>query len=105
MKLDINTGEVISLDEAIKFTHSFQEQNPIQLKSFSVGAEKIKIILQQDDCVGVRIYNGYDLDTGQANLVLVGFNKDGEDITDGVIVERLSPCPPDCPKDSPLIKR
>ncbi|KXH84895.1 hypothetical protein [Chryseobacterium kwangjuense] len=105
MKLDINTGEVISLDEAIKFTNSFQEQNPLQPKSFSVGAEKIKAILQQDNCIGVRIYNGYDMDTAHVNLVLVGVNKDGEDITDGVIVERLSPCPPDCPKDSPLIKR
>ena len=80
MTLDINTGEVISLDEAIRFTHSFQEQNPLQLKSFSVGEEKIKVILQQVNCVGVRIYNEYDIDKGQANLVLVGVNKDGEEV-------------------------
>ncbi|WP_333887588.1 hypothetical protein [Sphingobacterium siyangense] len=104
MNLDNNIGEIITLDEAVKFTNSFQLQNPDQLKSFFVGSAKLNEILQQDDCIGVRIYNGFDADTNQANRVLVGVNIAGEDISDGIIVERLSPCPPDCPKSSPLIK-
>ena len=105
MKLDNNTGEVISLDEAIKFTTAFQDRNPRQLKAHFAGAEKIKIILQQENCIGIRIYNGLDPDRNEANLVLVGVDKDGEDLTSGVLVERLAACPSECPVNSKLIKR
>ncbi len=104
MKLDNNTGEVITLDEAIKFTTSFQERNPNQIKSHFAGGEKLKLILQQENCIGIRIYNGYDADRNEANLVLVGVDKDGEDIAEGIIVENLKPCPTECPKNSSLMK-
>jgi len=105
MKLDNNTGAVIALDEAVKFTTSFQERNPNQIKSHFVGGEKVKLILQQENCIGIRIYNGYDPDRNEANLVLVGVDKDGEDLTNGVLVERLAACPSECPVKSKLIKR
>ena len=59
MATDKNTGEVITLEEAIDFTHSFQTRNPDELKSFFVGINKLNLILEQKDCVGLRIYNGY----------------------------------------------
>jgi hypothetical protein len=42
--------------------------------------------------------------TAKSNLVLVGVDKNGEDITQGVILERLTICPTHCPKNSVLIK-
>lgn len=104
MTINKNTAEVITLKEAIDFTHSFQTKNPDVIKSFFVGINKLNLILEQKDCIGVRIYNGYDTTQNKNNLVLVGVDKKGEDISNGVILEELSACPPDCPKNSPLIK-
>lgn len=104
MEIDNNTGEVITLDEAINYTHTFQENNPDAIKSFFAGINKINRILGQDDCIGIRFYNGEDPLTGKNNLVLVGVDKNGEDITQGVILERLVTCPNYCPKNSVLIK-
>lgn len=104
MTIDNNTGTVITVDDAVNYTHTFQENNPDAIKSFFVGINKVNRVLGQDDCIGIRIYNGYDTQTGKNNLVLVGVDKDGEDITAGVIIEYLIPCPKDCPKNSVLIK-
>lgn len=105
MILDDNTGSEITLEEAKDYTHAFQEENPGAIKSFYVGAKKLKRILEQVDCVGLRIYNGYDTDqNNKPNLVLVGVDENGEDLTNGVILEKLAICPPICPKSSPLIK-
>src|SRR5690554_807316 len=105
MATDKNMGEIITLEEAIDFTHSFQTRNPNELKSFFVEINKLNLILEQKDCVGLRIYNGYNTETQKNNLVLAGADEKGEDITNGIILENLNPCPPDCPKSSPLIKR
>lgn len=104
MSINNNTGEVITLDEAIDFTHTFQDNNPDEIKSFFAGINKINRILGQDDCIGIRFYNGTDPVTGQNNLVLVGVDQNGEDITSGVIVEKLITCPNFCPQNSALIK-
>lgn len=104
MEINKDTGTVITLDEAINYTHTFQENTPDAIKSFFVGIDKINRILEQDDCIGIRIYNGKDEVTGKNNLVLVGVDKNGEDITQGVILERLLTCPFHCPKNSVLIK-
>lgn len=104
MATDKNAGEVITLEEAINFTHSFQTRNPDELKSFFVGINKLNLILEQKDCVGLRIYNGQNTETRKNNLVLVGVDEKGEDISNGVILEHLTACPPVCPKSSPLIK-
>lgn len=104
MTVNKNSGEVISLDEAIEFTHSFQTDNPNRIKSFFAGSNLINRILEQENCIGIRIYNGYDTIRNKTNLVLIGVDEAGEDITNGVILEHLNPCPTDCPKNSPLIK-
>lgn len=104
MTIDRKTGVVITLNEAINYTHSFQNENPKAIKSYFVGSEKLALILEQKNCIGVRIYNGYDTKTNKENRVLVGVDTSGEDMSTGVIVEELSPCPTACPKESPLIK-
>lgn len=105
MTLDKNSSEVITLEQAVKYTHSFQEKNPNTIKSFFAGSDKLNLILEQEDCIGIRIYNGYNAEEDRMNLVLVGVDKSGEDMTSGVILEELTPCPNVCPKSSALIKK
>jgi len=104
MAVNNNSGEVISLDDAIDYTHTFQENNPDSIKAFFAGINKINHVLGQEDCIGIRFYSGLDPITGIKNLVLVGVDQSGEDITGGVIVEKLITCPSICPTNSALIK-
>lgn len=99
-----SAGEVITLAEAIDFTHAYQEEYPDSTKAYLVDVDKLNLITAQEDCVSVRIYNGYDTETNTTNLVLVGVNDLGEDMTEGIIIERTLPCPPYCPGKSSLIK-
>lgn len=97
-------GAVITLAEAINFTHAYQEEYPDLTKAYLVDVDKLNLITAQKDCVSVRIYNGYDTKNSTTNLVLVGVNNQGGDMTEGIIVERTKPCPPYCPTGSSLIK-
>ncbi len=65
------------------------------------GKEAIKNILNQQDCVGLRIYNAID-DNKQQTFVLVGVTAENSDITGGELAEFSSGCPPFCAPDSPL---
>ncbi|WP_240345267.1 hypothetical protein [Flavobacterium sp. CLA17] len=84
MEINQNSGEVISLQEAQDYTKTFQAAFPNDLKSFFVGINKLTLILEQLDCIGVRIYNGYSGKDNAKNLVLVGVGLDGEDLNQGV---------------------
>lgn len=103
MEVNKNSGEDISLQEAENYTKSYQRDYPNDFKSFFVGINNLNLILEQPDCIGLRIYNGYSENEKVKNLVLVGVGSDGEDLTNGVILERLITCPRWCPKNSPLI--
>lgn len=96
MKTDTNAGEIISLDEAKRFTKAYQKRNPEDPRAFFVGNEKVQKLLAQDDCAGMRIYNGFDEETQTMNQVLIGVNHEGNDQIDGIIIERLVPCPKLC---------
>jgi hypothetical protein len=52
-------------------------------------------ILAQPGCQGIRIYDGVD-EKGAPALILVGIDKDGNDITAGELDEFQFPCPPFC---------
>ncbi|PHK21200.1 hypothetical protein VF12_38615 [Nostoc linckia z15] len=101
--LDVLTGEVIDLDEAQALTHAYQQNFPLEKKAFFVGAARLKQILDQEGCIGIRIYGGYDEAESKNNLVLVGVNFVTQDMTDGTIVDRLVACPGHCDATSPLI--
>jgi hypothetical protein len=66
-----------------------------------MGQEKIKQILAQNDCFGIRFYFGID-DEGAQNLVLVGADEDENDLSDGLIADQLKKCPPNCSSLNPL---
>jgi len=102
MTINSNSGSVIDLDEAKKFVTAFKTKYPNMPKAFFAGSDKLSLILEQSGCMGIRIYNGYDESKSMTNLVLVGVDKDEKDMTDGVILERLVPCPAGCDQSSAL---
>lgn len=105
MSITSQSGKVITLEQAIEYTHTYQSEHPEKAKSFFVGLDKLNLILSQNDCIGLRIYLGEDPDSSQSNMVLVGVDSNQEDLTKGTILEELVPCPRICPKTSKLIKR
>ncbi len=104
MKLDKNSGVPIKESQAIALTHAFQSKNPKTNKAYFIGSELIKKIMEQENCIGIRIYNGHNAKTGEYNRVLVGVNAEGEDMVDGVIADELVPCPQHCSRKSSLMK-
>lgn len=96
MGINTSSGEIISLDEAKQLTHSFQRQHPNEVKAFFVGKDQLLKILELEDCIGIRIYNGYNDDESKENRVLFGVDSEENDMTDDIILDRLIPCPPFC---------
>ncbi|OYQ41989.1 hypothetical protein [Flavobacterium aurantiibacter] len=104
MSTNNDSGRVITLEEACQYTHAYQSANPNAIFSYYVSTENLNLILQQSGCVGLRIYNGYNLQSKQSNIVLVGVDEKGNDMTNGVLLDEFVSCPPSCPTSSPLMK-
>jgi hypothetical protein len=60
-----------------------------------VPREPVQQLLAQKGCEGLRIYYARD-EKGTPALVLVAVDKDGNDMTQGSILEWSFPCPPFC---------
>lgn len=94
----------ITLTEAIDLTHAYQnsQMGSGQTISAFVSTNDLEKILTQEKCKGLRIYNALESD-GKINFVLVGTDTDGNDMTNGVILNFLDVCPRECPSSkSPL---
>lgn len=103
MELNENTGGEITLAEAKKNVSAFRAKYPREVKAFFIGKTNVKLILDQLDCIGIRIYNGYDSEANCLNLVLVGVDSEGKDMTDGIIMDQMKPCPSHCDNTSSLM--
>ena len=62
-------------------------------KAHAFGREKILEVLDQIDCVGLKIYHG--LEDGKKTLVLVGVNDEGDDIVSGLKIDKSIACASD----------
>jgi len=93
---------IITLEEAKKLTSNFQSKlKGDEVKAHYVGKEALLKLLNQENCVGVRIYYA-ETDDGKPELVFVGVTEEGKDLTDGILLERTFPCPPYCFSESEL---
>ncbi len=72
-------GEEFDLETAASWTKNHREKHPEQHVSHFYGKDLINKILNQDGCVGIRIYYAYDHD-GTRHSILVGANAQGKDI-------------------------
>jgi hypothetical protein len=101
-KLTGKEKHAISLKQAAKLTANHRKgQKEIVVKSLFFGGEALQKLLKQKGCIGLRAYYAKK-DSGSPTLVLVGVAADGNDLAKGVILEWGNPCPPYCPKESPL---
>ncbi len=91
----------ISLATAAAWTAKYRTANPGAIKAHFFGKDAIQAILNQTNCVGIRIY--YALDESAAkHLIIVGVKADENDIYNGLLAERSIPCPPFCGDGNPL---
>jgi hypothetical protein len=71
------------------------------VKAHFVGKDKLDALLNQDGCMGLRIYYGTQTPTsgpGTPDLVIVGTDEDGNDmLEEDLILDASIPCPPTCP--------
>lgn len=103
MTLNENSGGLISKERAIKLVSAFDKKFPGEIVSSFIGSSNVESLLQQENCIGLRVYNGYDLGEQKLSLVIVGVGIDGEDLLEaGLIYDELVKCPDYCPKASLL---
>lgn len=92
----------IPLDTAVEWTANYRAT--IQagaVKAHYFGGSAIRAILDQDNCVGIRIYYALD-DQGAKQLIIVGVDDTESDLYNGLIAERSLKCPIYCDSSSPL---
>lgn len=99
-----NNTHVISLDEAKQMTHAYQ--NAPQFQGLTVASmidkEAYQLVIDQPNCVNIRTYFGLNSEE-KLTIVIVGVDANGEDMTDGVLLNRALLCPENCPQISPLL--
>lgn len=100
MSFNGNEGEQISLTQGAELTGRYQTSNPDSVKGIFFGREKIRALLDQPDCMGVRIYLGQDAQ-GNPSLVLVGADAQENDLLEFVL-DVGHRCPPSCSGQNPL---
>ena len=88
-------NHAITLEEASKLTANFRKWRPNATKAHFFGRDSIQQILDQEACVGIRIYNGFD-ENEKPQLIMVGVDANESDLYTGVIAEFSQPCPPYC---------
>lgn len=102
MPIDKHTGEFIDLTEAKELTNAYQTAFPNEPRCFFVGSDKLQSVIDQDGCIGVRMYRGFDVVRNEQNVVIVGVDANGSDMTGGLLLDRLESCPHVCDSVSPL---
>ncbi len=89
-------GSVVTLAEASGWTANYRKTIPAgEILGQFVGKNQLLKILNQKGCVGIRFYYGIG-DDGVKNLIAVGAGSDENDMTAGVVLERMILCPPRC---------
>lgn len=101
MPFNPNANNVISLEEASALTANFRQEFPDSIKANAYGKRDMQVLLAQQDCVGFRIYNGID-EKGDQQLVIVGVDENGNDLYEGVLLDKTQPCPTVCSSENPL---
>ena len=74
-------GEEIGLDLGTQMVKSYQEANPTDVKSYTIGREIIDRILAQPGCVGIKLFNAIN-ENGEKTLVYLGIDTDGKPIVE-----------------------
>ncbi len=88
-------GAPIDLSEASQWTRNFRTQNPGQVKAHYFGRDIIEKILDQSECVGIRIFQAIN-EQGEQHLILAGTDANENNQLHGLLGEASIPCPNQC---------
>ncbi len=102
MSFNGNEGDFITLREGSEMTKRYRNTiQPGEVIGVFMGKEKLKAILDQSECKGIRFYFAKN-ESNENTLVLVGADSGENDLVDGLIAEYAYPCPPRCSKPNGL---
>lgn len=97
-----NEDHSISLNDAAKLTKRYRDSVPTgSTIAHFFGKDAIQAILNQENCVGIRIYYGLNADDVK-QLVAVGVTADENDMFNGLLAEKSFLCPAQCSTNNPL---
>jgi hypothetical protein len=97
-----NEGAIITLAEGSEMTANYRATiNMGETIGHAVGKNLVNAILAQSGCMGIRMYKALNK-KGEDQLVLVGVDSNGDDITNGIIVDQSLLCPVVCSKSNSL---
>jgi hypothetical protein len=104
MKFDGSEAERFPLEDAARWTQNFRHHGKVgSTLAHFFGRVILQAILDQKDCMGIRLYYALD-EKNRQQLIAMGAGSDMQDLSDGIIAERTRPCPPNCDIKSPLRK-
>jgi len=97
-----NEGAIITLAEGSEMTANYRATiNLGETIGHAVGKNLVNAILNQTGCMGIRFYQAIN-NKGEKQLVAVGVDADGDDMTAGIVVDRMNNCPQLCAKPNSL---
>lgn len=100
MAFDGSEGAEITLSEGADLTSKYRDSNPNQTKGHFFGKDILNQLLNQEGCMGIRMYYGID-DKGKKELVIVGADANENDMTE-LVADLSMPCPSRCGNANPL---
>ncbi len=100
MAFDGTEGGAIPLADGSAMTNEYRRRNPNERLAHFFGRNILQEILEQENCVGIRIYYGIN-EAGERELILVGADADENDILD-LVADVSTPCPHACASPNPL---
>jgi hypothetical protein len=109
-----DSGKEISYEQGAKMVKRHFDENPDEVIAHFIGSNRFAEILAQPGCIGIRIFQALN-EIGLNQIVLVGVNKDGNNILNideieheelwtkktGKIISEVKICPPYCGGVSP----
>lgn len=87
--------------DAAQMTADYRSMHQGQTKAVFFGKDLLQEMLEQEDCMGIRVYFAMD-QNGDLTQVLVGAMADETDMTNGCIVSLGFRCPVYCDSGSAL---
>ncbi len=98
-----NEDHSINLTEAAALTKAYRDSIPAgETIAHCFGKKAILDLLNQPDCVGLRIYYGINSANGAKELVITGVNAQDNDLYQGVLLDKSRGCPELCSSANPL---
>lgn len=102
MSFNGNEGDFITLREGSEMTKRYRNTiQPGEVIGGFMGKEKIKKILAQNECVGIRFYFAKD-ENNENTIVIVGADGNENDLVNGLIADKIIKCPPNCSSSNSL---